>query len=243
MDDLPDNGNMTNTPIRAVIFDVDNTLYDYDAAHAPAFRALTDYARWELGLEPEAFARLHKAAEREMAARCGGNCAALHNRLLRYQVLLEGLGKPPGRALEMSRLYWQTLLDAVRPYPGVAQALARLRAMGIVVGVGTNMTAENQYEKLIRVGAMPHVDFIVTSEEITAEKPDRRLFDACARKAGCAPQACAFVGDSLEKDVRGALDAGMRAVWFCPGGDPSRAIDGAPVIRSLMELPALLAEN
>ena len=231
----------TNDNLRAVIFDLDNTLYDYDDAHAVASRAMADYARRELGLEADVFARLYREAEAEVRRRCGGNCAALHNRLLRCQALLEGLGRPVSHAPRMAKTYWDAMLDVVRPYPGAIEALARLREMGLTVGVGTNMTADYQFEKLERIGAMPCVDFIVTSEEVTAEKPDRRFFDACAEKAGCAPGACAFVGDSLAGDVRGALDAGMRAVWFCHKQDPSKAIPGAMLVREFAELPGLLA--
>jgi len=227
---------ITNLAIRAVVFDLDNTLYDYDAAHAPAFRALTDYACRRFDLTPEAFVQRHRAAERELARRCGPNCAAVHNRLIRYQVLLEGLNRPIGDAPEMSRLYWSTLLNAMKPYPGAVQTLARLRAMGLAVGVGTNMTADNQYEKLMRIGAMEQVDFLVTSEEVSAEKPDKRLFDACAAKAGCEPGRCLFVGDSLEKDVRGALAAGMRAAWFRPGDAPDPDMAGVWTLRALPEL-------
>lgn len=227
--------------LKAVIFDIDNTLYDYDAAHAPAFQALTDYACRALSLTPERFKELHRAAEREVAARCGENCAALHNRLIRYQALLELLGAPIGHAPVMSRLYWSTLLDAMRPYPGVVEVMVELHRQGLVLGVGTNMTADNQYEKLSRIGALKLVDFIVTSEEVTAEKPDRRLFDWCVRKAGCLAGECAFVGDSLSKDVAGALGAGLRAVWFCPAGDASQAPEGAAVIRAMAELPEALA--
>ncbi len=231
----------TDNALRAVVFDIDNTLYDYDAAHAPAFAALTEYAGRELGLSEAEFVRRHREAEREMRRRCGDNCAALHNRLLRYQALLEALDRPVGAALEMSKLYWTALLSAVRPFPDAVEALARLRKMGLIVGIGTNMTAANQYEKLARIGAMDQVDFIVTSEEVSAEKPDRRLFDACAAKAGCAPSRCLFVGDSLEKDVLGALNAGMRAAWFCPKGEPAGAPEGALVIRELSELPERIA--
>ena len=230
----------TNHAIRSVVFDLDNTLYDYDAAHAPAFQALTDYACRAFDLTPEEFVQRHRAAEKELGRRCGPNCAAVHNRLIRYQVLLEALGAPIGRAPEMSRLYWSTLLDAMKPYPGAVQTLAKLREMGLLVGIGTNMTADNQYEKLIRIGATEHVDFLVTSEEGTAEKPDRRLFDACAEKARCGPGECLFVGDSLEKDVKGALAAGMRAAWFRPAGDTDGAPEGVPVLRRLGELTDLI---
>ncbi len=232
---------ISNNTIRAVVFDLDNTLYDYDAAHAPAFRALTDFACREFGLTPEEFVQRHRAAEKELGRRCGANCAAVHNRLIRYQVLLEGLGRPIGRAPEMSRLYWSTLLNAMKPYPGAIRMLEQLREMGLTVGIGTNMTADNQYEKLIRIGAMERIDFLVTSEEVTAEKPDRRLFEACAVKAGCEPARCLFVGDSLEKDVKGALAAGMQAAWFRPGGDGAEAVPGARTLERLSDLPGLIA--
>lgn len=228
--------------LKAVVFDLDNTLYDYDAAHAPAFEALTRFACREFGLTPEEFADRHRAAMRELARRCGANCAAVHNRLIRYQVLLEALGRPIGYAPGMSRLYWSTLLDAMRVYPGAVETLARLRALGLVVGVGTNMTADCQYEKLERIGAMSQVDFLVTSEEVSAEKPDRRLFDACAAKAGCESGACLFVGDSLENDVRGALAAGMRAAWFCPNGAPDGPAE-APVVTRLGDLIGLVGDR
>lgn len=226
--------------LKAVIFDLDNTLYDYDAAHAPAFRALTDYAQRELGIPPEAFPSVHRQAERTMAERCGPNCAALHNRLLRYQALLEAKGLPIRHAPEMSRIYWSTLLDAMRPNPGAPETLKALRAAGYVLGVGTNMTADNQFEKLIRLGMIDLVDFLVTSEEITAEKPDRKLFDLCAEKAGCESAECAFVGDNLRADALGAIDAGMKGVWLRLPGKPEQPVPGGASISSLRELPELL---
>ena len=222
--------------IKAVILDIDNTLYDYDAAHAAAFRSLTEYAAACFGTAPEAFEALHREAMRVQRERCGTVCAAVHNRMIRCQIILEMLGRPFLPAREMDALYWETLMDRMRPYPGTLEGLERLKALGLTVGVGTNMTADRQFDKLIRLGLGSYIDFMVTSEEVNTEKPDARLFRACAEKADCAPSECVFVGDSLSGDVRGALDAGMRAVWFCP----AEKTDYAPRIASLAELPALL---
>ena len=223
--------------LKAVIFDIDNTLYDYDAAHVPAFAALTAYAQRELGIPAEAFPALHKWAERTLAGRCGPNCAALHNRLLRYQALLEARGLPLRHAPAMSRLYWETLLDAMVVSEGAAEAMDALRQRGLLIGIGTNMTADCQFEKLIRLDLIDRVDFIVTSEEVTAEKPDRKIFDCCAAKAGCAPSECAFVGDNREADVLGAIAAGMKGVWLRRPDQPDQAVPGGVRIHSLKELP------
>ena len=223
--------------IKAVILDIDNTLYDYDAAHAAAFRSLTEYAAEHFGIAPEAFEALHTEAYRVQRERCVNPCAAVHNRMIRCQIILEMLGRPFLPAREMDALYWETLMNHMRPYPGTLEGLERLKALGLTVGVGTNMTADRQFDKLIRLGLGPYIDFMVTSEEVNAEKPDARLFKACAEKAGCEAAECVFVGDSLRGDVQGALNAGMKAVWFCPADKT----DYAPRIASLTQLCDLLS--
>lgn len=227
--------------LKAVIFDIDNTLYDYDAAHAPAFQALTEYARDCLSIPAEDFPALHRQAERTLAERCGPNCAALHNRLLRYQALLEARGLPLRHAPVMSRLYWETLLDAMAISEGAAEAMDALRQRGLRIGICTNMTADCQFEKLIRLELIDRVDFIVTSEEVTAEKPDKKIFDCCAAKAGCASSECAFVGDNREADALGAIAAGMKGVWLRRADQPDREVPGGLRIHSLKELPDAIA--
>lgn len=226
--------------IKAVIFDLDNTLYDYDAVHSAAFRRLTDYAVQELGISAEAFLSLHESANRLLTQRTGGNCAATHNRLLRYQILLELLGKPVHHAPRMEQLYWSTLLDHAVLSPGALDCLTQLKAAGVRLGIGTDMTADWQYLKLERLGLLPLVDFIVCSEEVSAEKPDPRFFRLCLEKAGCPAEECAFIGDSLPKDVLGSRHAGMRPFWYRPQPDCPPLEEGIVRIRRLDELPGLL---
>lgn len=201
--------------IRAVIFDIDNTLYSYDEAHAVAFPALQEYARQNLSLEPEEFTALHKQTQNKLKARMG-SVATIHNRLIRYQNMLESLGLPMEHALTMNDLYWNTLLEYAVPTPGAAEVMAELKKRGITIGIGTDMTARLQIEKLRRLGLVGFVDFMVSSEEAQAEKPSPALFQLCAEKAGCASEECLFVGDSLKKDVNGPKSVGMQAVWFAP---------------------------
>ena len=196
--------------IRAVLFDIDNTLYSYDDAHRQAWGALTDYARERLKLPAERFEALHREAARTLTARCGGGCAAVHNRLIRYQILLEGAHLPIRHAPAMAELYWSTLLDAAAPFPGTAEGLALLREAGCTVGIGTNMTADRQFEKLD------------------------------AEKAGCESAECVFVGDDPKSDVLGALRAGMHPVRFCPTPPADDSLPDVPRISRLTELPALL---
>ena len=101
------------------------------------------------------------------------------------------------------------------------------------------MTAAVQFEKLIRLKLLSYIDFMVCSEEAGAEKPDKVFFDLCLKKVGCASKECLFVGDSLKKDVLGARNAGMQAVWFRPQGkEPEQNIYQ---IRNMKELISFLS--
>ena len=105
----------------------------------------------------------------------------------------------------MYHLYWDSLLSSARPEEGVLQLMQLLKTKGIGIGIGTDMTAYIQYEKLEALGVSSYIDWIVTSEEAGAEKPAERFFALCAEKAGADPSQCIFIGDTLEKDVEGAL--------------------------------------
>lgn len=223
--------------IKTVIFDLDDTLYDFSSAHAESMRRLKAYARTALELPPERFDALYQEVFHRQAQRLHGT-AAEHSRVIRYQMLLEAAGKPVFQAPEMAERYWNALLNCARPAPDAAEALAKLRFMGLTIGIGSNMTTHWQFAKLKRMGLTAYVDYVVTSEEAGAEKPDARFFALCAEKAGCAPEKCAFVGDSLKSDALGARDAGMHAFWLCRNPEAEAAPQGVERIGALSELPA-----
>ena len=202
--------------VKAVVFDIDNTVYSYDDAHAVAWVALCDYVKEHLDMSAETFRCCHKAAQTIVKERLGADCAALHNRQLRYQILLEEAGKPLHHAISMNDLYWNTLIAAARPEPGIKACLEQLKQAGFVLGIGTDMTIDYQLKKLEKLQLLHLFDFIVSSEEVNAEKPSIKLFSCCARKAGVPAGDCVFVGDNLKKDYFGSQAAGMHAVWYCP---------------------------
>ena len=215
---------------KAIIFDIDNTLYSYDDAHAVAWEALCTYAKNQLDMDADTFLRCHKAAQTIVKERLGTPCAALHNRQLRYQVLLEENQKPLHHAITMNDLYWNTLIAAAKPEPGILDCLAALKEKGFILGIGTDMTIDYQLKKLVALQMLHYFDFIVSSEEVNAEKPDGRLFACCAHKADVSAEECLFIGDNLKKDYYGSSAAGMQSLWYCP--DPVAA-EANPAIRKI----------
>lgn len=225
--------------IKTVIFDVDNTLYSFTKAHRPACDALTEYAVEKLGLDRDLFKRLI----REMMDELGeymGEVAAVHNRTIRFQNLLEKRGLPLyPHVLEMDAVYWDTLIREAVPSAGAPETLRLLKKQGIRVGIGTDMTARIQFRKLEELGLLPYVDFVVSSEEAGAEKPSPIFFARCMTKANCQNSECLFIGDSLEKDVLGPIAVGMNAVWYRPEGYQEDT--DVPQITDMSQLPRIIS--
>ena len=202
--------------IKAVIFDLDNTLYNFDAANEFGIRALAAYTEPVFGWDYPRMKDLYEESREKLTERMG-DVGSAHNRLLRFQNLLEEKKLPlHPHALEMAKAYWRGVLDNMAPSPGAREIMEELRRMGIRIGLGTDMTAYMQYEKLIRLGLMEYMDFIVSSEEAGTDKPGNAFFMLCARKAGCLPGECLFIGDNIVRDYGGAAAAGMQARWFIP---------------------------
>ena len=126
--------------------------------------------------------------------------------------------------------------------PAFDADLAKLKEQGYVLGIGTDMTVEYQLKKLEKLQMLPFFDFIVTSEEANVEKPNEKLFQICATKAGVSPEECLFIGDSLKKDVLGPKAMGMPSLWHCT--DPQKAA-AHPEVESIShfdQLETLLGE-
>jgi putative hydrolase of the HAD superfamily len=201
--------------LKAVIFDIDDTLYSYKQANERAMERMKLFVMMELGIPMKEFEQDCHRLMQEQRQICGNN-AGCHSRAIRFQRMMEERGLPLRYGAQLNDLYWEIMMDEMTPAEGAAQLLDGLRERGIRLGVGSDMTADWQIKKLDKLKLLDKLDFIVTSEEAGVSKPELKLFQLCAKKAGCAMEECLFVGDNLKKDVLGALNAGMDAVWVQP---------------------------
>ena len=205
--------------IRTVIFDIDNTLYDFAAANRKGLDAVAGYMEREFSWEKERFEECHTKVQYEIYDRLhyNGSC---RDRLLRYLEMLERAGLPlQPHALRMYHTYWDTLIGSISPFEGAAETMDALKKRGIRIGVMTDMTAYMQMRKLDKLGLLQYVDFVVTSEEAGEEKPSEAIFRLGLEKSLCRADECLMVGDHPEKDYGGALKAGMKALLFSAGAE------------------------
>ena len=103
-----------------VLFDTDNTLYEYEPAHTAALGATRDKAKRMLNLSAETFDEAYGEARQMVKQRLEGT-ASSHSRLLYFQRMLEILGLRTQMllALDFEQTYWRTFLGQARLFPAV----------------------------------------------------------------------------------------------------------------------------
>lgn len=230
--------------IKAVIFDLDDTLYDYNSINPIGISNVRELAKEKLGITHEAFEEALKWARKETKAGLG-NVAAGHNRLLYFQKTLEYLGEnPTSIALEMYEAYWGTLLREMSLNNGAMELLNYLKNKGIKIGICTDLTVHIQHRKLRKLGIDAYIDALVTGEEVGVVKPDKKMFDLTMKKLGVESKECIHVGDSYAKDIVGAENAGIKAFWFNPYGNIKEdSMNKGTEIRALSELKTFVMNS
>ena len=146
-----------------------------------------------------------------------GNTGSSHNRMLYIQSFLEEISESPViNALRMYNIYWNTLLNEMQLYPYVIPLMTELRKRGLLIAVMTDLTAHIQHRKTLKLGLAEYINILVTSEEVGEEKPSHKAFDILIKKALLSPSEMLMIGDSVEKDIKGANEAGLRSLLFSP---------------------------
>ena len=187
---------------RAILFDLDDTLYPYGPAHERAMAAVRDKVGRSLKVEPAQFEDAFRRARAAVKAALG-ETASSHNRLLYFQRMIEmlGMNSQPAIALDLEQTYWRTLLTSARLYPGAEDLLIELRAAGLPLALVTDLTAQIQFRKLIYFGIDRYFDVVVTSEEAGIDKIGLRPFEIAAAKLEIGREDRVwFIGDA-ECDV------------------------------------------
>ncbi|MEK7266850.1 MAG: HAD family hydrolase [Pseudomonadota bacterium] len=190
----------------AVLFDLDNTLYDYEHSHAKALSEVRAKLGRNAGIAPERFDALYDEARKSIKADLKNNASA-HSRLLYFQRMIEmtGLRSDVVMALDCEQTYWRTFLSAASLFPDVEETMRLIRSLGIQMAIVTDLTAQIQFRKIVYFGLESIVDHVVTSEEAGADKPASPIFEIVKRKLDLKPGAPLWmIGDDAKKDCEGA---------------------------------------
>ena len=156
---------------------------------------------------------------------------------------LQGIFFDAGNTLlveEPGKHLWEM---AITPIPDAREVLTALKPryrLGIISNTVGSGDAELT-EALERAGIKSLIDALVTSRDFGKAKPDPAIYAEGARRLGVPLDATLMVGDRLDTDVLGALNAGIPAVWLRhPGASAVPGVAPTHIIDRLSELPEWL---
>ena len=209
--------------IEAVLFDLDDTLFDHQGCSRDALATIRDAHE---ALRSMPFDVLHQAHAGLLEELHGdvmlGRVSVDDARIERFRRLLQAAGAPLSDSIarDLALMYRETYRAQRRAVAGAARLMAAVKRQARIAIVSNNIRDE-QEEKLQVCGLDAFVDALVVSEEAQVSKPDRQIFRIALDRLHVEPPQAVMIGDSWAADIVGARQAGIRAIWFNPAGAPA----------------------
>ena len=226
--------------IRNVLFDLDDTLFDFHKAEKIALtKTLVHF-----GIDPteETLALYSKINAAHWKRLELGEISREEVKVGRYRELFKTIGVEcdPVKATA----YYESML-AIGHYfmPGAPELLEELYGKYRLYIV-SNGTAKVQEGRIGSSGIAKYMDGIFISQILGANKPDKQFFDICfAEIPDFSLNETVIIGDSLSSDIKGGINAGITTVWFNPKGiENDNEIKPDYTIKELSEVPGLLSQ-
>lgn len=226
--------------IRNVLFDLDDTLFDFHKAEKIALtKTLVHF-----GIDPTEetlalYSTINAAHWKRLEL---GEISREEVKVGRYRELFKTIGVEcdPVKATA----YYESML-AIGHYfmPGAPELLEELYRKYRLYIV-SNGTAKVQEGRIGSSGIAKYMDGIFISQILGANKPDKQFFDICfAEIPDFSLSETVIIGDSLSSDIKGGINAGITTVWFNPKGiENDNDIKPDYTIKELSEVPGLLSQ-
>lgn len=235
--------------LRAVLFDVDGTLVDHDAAQQAGLDAVL--AADGLVADAAARARWNDLVDTHYARYLEGELTFDEQRRERVRAMTGRVMTDEAADAWVARNV-AGFEAALVLFDDVLPTLDRLAGLvpGPRLGAFSNVSGTFTRRKLEIVGLLDRFDAVLGIEDVGAPKPGPEPFWALCRALDVEPGQALHVGDRWAIDGVAARDAGLLGVWLDrPSADPagrrpppgSTATDTVPVVHTLLELVDLVA--
>jgi putative hydrolase of the HAD superfamily len=225
-----DNKRSFQKPVRALLFDMDNTLFDLVGAQIAACQAVTR----SLGVMEENqlfpyFLRPEHGFES-------------HENILDF---MHDRGIPVSGSFDSARrIYEEEKLRSIIPYPGVADTLSRIQELGLPMGIITDAHSRDAVRRLEKTALLPFFSCMVTYDLAGVKKPAPEPFIIALGMLRSMADEVLLVGDSPRRDIEPGNMLGFRTVYARYGdrfSDNRSSVQADYTINTLAELPAILS--
>jgi len=213
---------MADNEIKAVVFDLGETLLNF--GRLSTSRLFSEAARGSYEFLTQAGQPVGRFGcylwRNVLGLRTRALLANITGRDFDSLSTLKAYGAKKGFSLsaeqweELNWLWYKPLARRASVEAGLAGMLGRFKSAGLKLGIISNtfVNACSLERHLDEAGLGGFFDVRIYSYQFKFRKPDRRIFLEAARRLGIRPDNIVFVGDRIDKDIKGALKAGMQAV-------------------------------
>lgn len=189
---------------KVVLFDLDDTLYDYKTNHQESLNQVYKVLNKEIKISKKEFLDLYKLSNKEVKVELIWT-ASSHNRILYYQRLVEKLCNTINSdlILKLYNTYWDSFLGNIKLWKWVLDTLKKIKGKWLQIWIITDLTTNIQLRKISKLWLNGYIDVLVTSEEAWIEKPSQSIFLLTLNKLNSIPSEAIMIWDSLKKDIEG----------------------------------------
>lgn len=228
--------------IEAVIFDLYGTLVDIwtDESDPEVYRTLCHFLRYyDINFAPEDFAAHYQEFAAAQFLERPGPFGEIDVFLVFEEILSEGLGKSPERALVvwLARLFRSLSTRRLGLFPDTLEALEQL-AESFSLGLVSDAQWVFSEPEIRFLGLERFFDTVVLSSRYYISKPAPQIYSHALKAMKLGPAQALYVGNDLFKDVPGPQAIGMPVILIQREGPPPQT--QVPVIRNLQEIQQVI---
>ena len=206
--------------IKAVIFDIDNTLMDFMRMKRAAVDAAAD-AMIDAGLRSTKQALVDKIFKIYWAE-------GIEDQNIFDKVLLKEFGKVDYKILAAGIIGYKRAKEGFFTlYPHVNMALTDILKMGVRMGVVSDAPGLSVWMRIVGLGLHHYFEHVVTFDDTGEKKPSPKPFKKILSLMEVEPGSAIMVGDWAERDVKGAKALGMKTAWAKYGNEFDTKVSGA----------------
>lgn len=223
-----------------ILFDIDNTLLDFDGPSKLALKSSCDLHNLEYSEDlylvyKEVNAKVWSEFEQ-------GQITAVELRPLRFQRLFNEISMNPCPPTLFNKTYLDFVVDYAKGYESIRGTLSHLKKK-YKISVITNGLKEVQRARLTRLELNHFFDSITVSDEIGVAKPHKAYFDHVFNSIPnpSKPEKTLVVGDSLHSDIKGGNDYGCSTCWISHGRHNNGEIKPDYTILNISEFDKIIA--
>jgi putative hydrolase of the HAD superfamily len=202
-----------------IFFDLDHTIWDFDRNAEETLLELYDsYQLKSLGVQcaKEFIANYTENNHKLWAQYHLGQITKDHLRSERFSSTFIQMGVSPSQIPhQFEEDYVQLSPKKTNLFDGAEKVLSYLQKK-YQLHIISNGFKETTLTKMELSALNPYFKNVIISEDVGVNKPDKAIFEFALNKAGAQVHESIMIGDSLEADIRGAQNFGMKAIFFNP---------------------------